>query len=149
MPSLEKVETKSSKPPVRRAPHWSWLMAGLALGAVALLLYQFNPAQHALYPRCMFYQMTGLQCPGCGGLRAAHQLLHGHWNAAFRLNPMLFLFLPVLFWYALRAAVRQATGRELPAIFNRRGWLWMLLVLVVLFGIVRNLSFGPFAWLKP
>ena len=54
---------------------------GLVLGAFALLglaavLFFFNPAQSGFYPFCVFHRTTGLLCPGCGSLRALHQLLH-------------------------------------------------------------------------
>ena len=48
------------------------------------------------------YQLTGLACPGCGSLRALHQLTHGHFGEALRLNPMLVMALPFLFWIVLR-----------------------------------------------
>ncbi|MSU35792.1 MAG: DUF2752 domain-containing protein [Pedosphaera sp.] len=57
-------------------------------------LYHFNPQEHGFYPRCLFYQTTGLWCPGCGGLRSCHQLLHGNISAAFRLNPLAVILLP-------------------------------------------------------
>src|SRR3954447_20165 len=58
------------------------------------VLYWFNPAQFGFYPRCALYETTGLLCPGCGSLRAIHQLLHGHLAAAFQLNALLVLGLP-------------------------------------------------------
>ena len=37
-------------------------------------------------PICPFKAVTGLDCPGCGGTRAAHQLFTGHLGAAADLN---------------------------------------------------------------
>src|SRR2546421_11472933 len=56
--------------------------AGLALVGAAVLFW-FEPTQHAFYPICAFHRTTGLLCPGCGSLRALHQLLHGQVAAAF------------------------------------------------------------------
>jgi hypothetical protein len=36
-----------------------------------------------------------LPCPGCGSLRAAHQLLHGNLSAAWALNKALLIGLPL------------------------------------------------------
>ena len=36
-----------------------------------------NPYESGAFPSCIFYQATGWYCPGCGGLRATHELLHG------------------------------------------------------------------------
>jgi hypothetical protein len=61
----------------------------LALAATAGLLYVFDPATTAAYPSCPFRALTGLLCPLCGGLRAAHALLHGRVVDAFWLNPLM------------------------------------------------------------
>ena len=112
------------------------------MGAV-LILYFFAPTQYAFYPRCLFHALTGLSCPGCGSLRAIHNLLHGHWADAFHLNPLLIVLLP-LFPAALVAYVFKATtGRELFSIFKRRVWIWLLLGVIVVFSVLRNLPFGP------
>jgi len=37
----------------------------------------------------------GAQCPGCGSLRAAHQLLHGNLQQAWALNKPLIIGLPL------------------------------------------------------
>src|SRR5438045_3746474 len=63
--------------------------------AAATVLFFFEPGAYTFYPRCLFYQTTGLLCPGCGSLRATHQLLHGHIAAALRLNALLVTAIPV------------------------------------------------------
>jgi hypothetical protein len=45
----------------------------LALGALGFL-FLFNPATTSFYPACPFFWATGCYCPGCGSLRALHQL---------------------------------------------------------------------------
>ena len=42
------------------------VIAVLASGAV---LFFFNPSQYGFYPVCLFHELTGLNCPGCGGRR--------------------------------------------------------------------------------
>jgi hypothetical protein len=63
---------------------------GVALAAAAVVLYQFDPSTTARYPSCPLRALTGLLCPLCGGLRAAHALLHGQLVEALTLNPFLF-----------------------------------------------------------
>lgn len=104
------------------------------------LLYSFNPAQHSFYPRCAFYQLTGWQCPGCGGLRAMHQLLHGHLRTALQLNALAVIALPLAAWGLWRELARG--GMQL-----RARWLWLLGAMLLLFGIIRNLP--GFGWLAP
>ncbi|MEO6326972.1 MAG: DUF2752 domain-containing protein [Thermoanaerobaculia bacterium] len=84
--------------------------AGL-VAALALLFF-FDPASSSFYPPCLFRSFLGITCPGCGSLRAFHQLLHGNAGAAWCLNPGVTVIVPLLaIGLALRAAQRQS-GRD-------------------------------------
>jgi len=123
------------------------LMLLLTFGGGAIL-FLFNPAQSGFYPVCLFHQTTGLLCPGCGSLRALHQLLHGHVVAALHFNALLVLSLPVMAWFGCRSIVDNLNHQ--PAdIRIRPVWLWFGLVGLVAFGILRNLPFAQTAWLAP
>jgi hypothetical protein len=121
------------------------VLGGLAIVAIAvvtLILFCFSPERYPFYPRCLFHALTGLDCPGCGGLRAAHRLLHGDVAGAFAFNPMLIVLSPVLGWFLLGWIVRERTGRTWPNPFRRRVWIWVLLGGMIVFSIVRNLPFA-------
>ena len=123
-----------------------WPLAALAMAAAVgglVVLYCFAPERYPIYPRCVFHALTGLDCPGCGGLRAAHRLLHGDVAGAFAFNPLLVLLSPVLGWFLLGWAVRATTGWVWLNPFQRRLWIWVLLGLMAAFSVVRNL---PLAW---
>jgi uncharacterized membrane protein HdeD (DUF308 family) len=62
---------------------------------VAAVLFFFDPATAGFYPPCLFKTFLGTQCPGCGSLRAAHQLLHGNFKEAWMLNRPLLIALPL------------------------------------------------------
>ena len=121
-----------------RAFGWSALLAGGAL-LVAGVLFAIDPAQHEIYPTCWFYATTGWECPGCGGLRATHQLLHGHLAAAWALNPLAVLLAPLFAWGAVDLALRLARGRGLPHAAPRPVLIWLVLACALAFGVVRNL----------
>lgn len=111
--------------------------------AGAALLFLFDPARHAFYPVCLFKKMTGYDCPGCGGLRALHQLLRGDVWRAFQLNPLVVVGLPLAGLWIVRARRNAARGRPSGGgamVF----WAWLWLVVIVLFGIMRNLPIWPF-----
>lgn len=125
----------------------AWVGGALGLIAVAIL-FHFNPATNGFYPYCVFSRATGLYCPGCGSLRALHQLLHGHVVEAFRYNALLMLSLPLLAWLALRW-LRSIIGARLKPLHIKPVWLWAGLVVLVTFGILRNLPLAALDWLRP
>ena len=114
--------------------------------AVGAALFLFNPAEHAFYPQCYFHQVTGWQCPGCGGLRAMHQLLHGHLTAALHLNVLAVAALPVFGWLMAReffGCQRGAVARR----FVSARWIWCGVAVLLVFSVLRNLP--AFAFLSP
>jgi len=113
-----------------------------------LILFLYNPSQAGFYPFCLFHRTTGLLCPGCGTLRAMHQLLHGHFAAAFRFNALFVCSLPLLSWLAIRLFLSQV--RHQPSPFPIRPvWLWCGLAVLIAFGILRNLPFAQLTRLAP
>jgi hypothetical protein len=117
----------------------------VAASAVAILFF-FNPSRHGFYPICYFHSITGLKCPGCGSLRALHELLHGNVLEAVRLNALLLLCLPCFGWLAARFFAarlrRQAATFAVQPLF-----LWAFLCVAMVFTVLRN--FHSFAWLAP
>lgn len=102
------------------------------------VLFRFDPSRSGFYPVCYFHRLTGWLCPGCGSLRALHQLLHGHLAAAFHLNPLLVLSLPLVAWFGARSAF--CAWRNEPSLVSiRPAWLWCALAVLLAFGILRNL----------
>jgi Protein of unknown function (DUF2752) len=111
-----------------------WLSSSLALAA-GWIVYRFPPATTPWYPQCVFHTLTGLDCPGCGGTRAVHQLLHGNLADAFALNPLVFLYLLPVAVLAAPAILRGENPR-----FMSRPWFgWTSVVVVTGFWIGRNL----------
>ena len=128
-----------------------WQLAALVLaasfGLSALLL--IDPANSSFFPPCPFHALTGLHCPGCGTLRALHQLLEGNLRTAFLLNPLMVSFLPLIAYGFLSALVRALSGRNVPGVFVPAVWIWTLLGVIILFWIARNIPVYPFSLLAP
>jgi hypothetical protein len=142
-------ESTTTTPPritegaVLRRRHWDWMALGVALLATLIVLFGFNPAHHGFYPFCVFHRLTGLQCPGCGGLRAAHHLLHGEVMTAFRFNPLFVLAVPFAMWMGVRRLVRGPRAVPVsPGVQTR--WGWAAFVILLVFWIVRNLPLEIF-----
>ena len=90
----------------------------------------------SLFPPCPFKLLTGWNCPGCGGLRMTHDLLHGDLGAAVTDNVFLLIGLPLL---AIWALWRRHRGRPVMT--------WPLgasiVVAAVAWTVVRNLPGFP------
>jgi hypothetical protein len=121
------------------------LMAAGALG----FLYLFNPSTSALFPTCPFLALTGCYCPGCGSLRAIHQLTRGHLLTALGLNPLMILSLPFIGYYFISHATLAAVGRPLRTVFVRPVLIWALLEVILAYWVLRNIPIYPFSVLAP
>jgi len=125
-----------------------WILSAFALTAALAVVFFWDPATHSFYPRCMLHQATGFYCPGCGVLRATHELLHGNVVSAVRFNPLFVLSVPlVLIYGATRqlGILRKQEVRHSPAI----KWVWAVAFVIIAFGVVRNLPFDTLAWMRP
>ena len=115
--------------------------------AGAAVLFFFNPATTVFYPKCLFHEVTGLYCPGCGTTRALHCLLHGEFLEALHENALAILAIPLLGGLMLRRFLR----RRPPVAGSRFRLVWIVVFLVVVaaFGVLRNVPCQPFSWLAP
>ncbi|MFI1956537.1 DUF2752 domain-containing protein [Streptomyces althioticus] len=122
--------------------------AGLLAAVTAAFAYvaAVDPNEPGHYPVCPLLGLTGLYCPGCGGLRSAHAVAHGDLAAALQANA------PAVLGYAAFAVlwtvwvIRAARGRPMrleppPAM------LWTAGGLLLAFTVLRNTPFG--GWLHP
>ncbi|MFW6689822.1 DUF2752 domain-containing protein [Streptomyces sp. MAR4 CNX-425] len=102
--------------PLRRlaAPLAALTCAAAAFAAVGAV----DPNEPGRYPPCPVAAYTGLACPGCGGLRAAHALAHGDVTAALGANALVTAGAAVaavaLLWW-VRVALRPAPPGPYPA----------------------------------
>ena len=133
----------ASAPPVlpgrsRWQERWQvWTIAAGLLAAV--LLWWQEPHGQFYFPQCWLYTHTGLQCPGCGGLRCAHALLHGELHLAWHYNPLAVLLAPVAAWWAAAEIAGAVRGRRYYHPFQSGRFWTGLGIAAVLFGVVRNL----------
>ncbi|MEV8034559.1 DUF2752 domain-containing protein [Streptomyces sp. NPDC086182] len=105
-----------------------------------------DPNQPGHYPVCPLLRLTGVYCPGCGGLRSAHAFVHGDLATALTDNALAvggYLAFAVLWAVWVIRAVRGRPARlDLGPVH-----LWSLGAFVLVFTVVRNLPSG--GWLHP
>ena len=141
-------EVRSSRPSLFwKSLLWTAVAAGGILGGIALV--SFDPAASLVFPPCPFHYLTGFHCPGCGSLRATHQLLHGNIGAALALNPLMVISLPFLAYHSIAIAIYRFTRRVLPGLILSGRTLHGILVIIFLYWILRNVPYYPFTLLAP
>lgn len=141
--ALPGVTPTSSHPrvPSGRTRQSAWAAAAVAGTAY---LYLVDPNQPGHYLPCPTYALTGTYCPGCGGLRSAHALLHGDLVASLGYNPAVLPLLVFLVVWGLRWWRR---GRPRVSV-STSGWRFRLvLALVGVFWLARNVP--GWDWLSP
>ena len=125
-------------------------LAATALAAVAgaWLLRHFDPnAAGSLFPTCMFRDLTGLHCIGCGMTRMLHALAHGDLPRAFSMNPLamaLLVLSPLLAAWKLGWRPRWLHA-PVAVLAEPKFWL----VLLPAYWVARNLPWFPFTLLAP
>ena len=92
-------------------------------------------------PKCIFLQLTGLKCPGCGSQRVVHSLLNLNIHKAFEANAFLVLSLPYI--AALLASIPLKS--RFPKFYNALNSVQVIItigILVIIWWITRNI----FGW---
>ena len=133
-----------------KIPQWAAYVLLAAAGAIGLaVVYLFDPREPGTYPVCPFLGLTGWHCPGCGTLRALHQLMRGNLGAAFGFNFYAMLALPAIAWWLAAGFLRACGWPAPPRRFIPARWIWALLAAVLAFWLLRNLPFAPVNILAP
>ena len=114
--------------------------AAILLIAALVAVYDMEPGNEIqrYMPKCILHEWTGLHCPGCGGTRAVHTLLHDHPIKAMRYNVLLFpgAICALLIW-------------KYPKLQYNKTFAFSIAIVFVLFFILRNIPCYPFTLLAP
>ena len=118
---------------LRSRPLAAPIATACALGALAAYTFVRSPFQGGAFPTCLFHAATGLYCPGCGGLRAAYSLMHGHFAEAVSLNALAVFGIIPAAAIAVAWWLGAATGRDWPPPRVHPAVWWILAGLVLAF----------------
>ncbi|MCM1071649.1 MAG: DUF2752 domain-containing protein [[Clostridium] fimetarium] len=107
--------------------------AAFLLGAAALIALWYGVhAATGFMPRCLFRELTGWKCPGCGSQTALMALLGGKPGEAFAANPAIPFYLLYL------AAITQPASRRLRKALTSPAALYILAASIAAWTIGRN-----------
>jgi hypothetical protein len=109
------------------------------LGGGIYYFYQNDPAQsETVFILCVTKNISGIDCPGCGSQRAFHELLHGNFIKAAKLNLTIYFFTPLLLFLFLKTALKPFRI-DLPDLLITTKRLMLILFFLLLFTVLRNL----------
>ncbi len=106
------------------------LAVGIAYGAFVKVTGKGVP--------CLFYMLTGFQCPGCGITHMCIALLGLDFAAAFESHPMLLVQSPFLLLILLRNTIQYVKIGRWQLSRLESGVIYICIALLVVFSIVRN-----------
>ena len=121
--------------------------AALIAAAALVYLYFTGEGEGAGIP-CMFHQITGFYCSGCGSSRALRSALHLDFYQALRYNAVFTLALPffaVYFGSLSISYIRFGKDRISGKISMKIIYIFVAVALV--YGILRNIP--AFSFLAP
>lgn len=94
---------------------------------------------------CPFKAITGLPCPGCGGIRAAQSLLKGDFISSLQINPLsclfIFFFIIMIFWSIYDGYKKQNT----LLVFLTKKWnkyVILICFIIILFNWIWSIYKG-------
>ena len=123
------------------------LLGAGVVGGLTLALHYRDPHVQGSWGFCPFRALTGLDCPGCGGLRAVHDLTNLDVAGAASSNLLLVLMVPVVLvlWLAWTRRAWRSDRPLLASVSRPMLWGQVALVVIAIFTVARNLPIG--GWL--
>ncbi|WP_183093407.1 DUF2752 domain-containing protein [Nocardioides stalactiti] len=136
----------------RGAHRWSRLLLPGAvlgtLGAATVALYLRDPHEQGSWGACPTKAFVGIECPGCGGLRAVNDLTHFQVLDAASSNLLFVASIPFLAYIFGRWVWGRWSGRSWsPSDRSMNISVAVLLVGLFAFTVLRNTPVG--SWLAP
>src|SRR4051794_7840616 len=112
-------------------------VVGIAGSSVMVAAY--NPSEVHFFPLCPLYEMTGFACPGCGLTRGFHALFHGDVTTALGFNALLPIWAVIIAYAWVSLVVYAIRGKGLPMWPTNPTFLWTFMIVLLVFGIARNI----------
>jgi len=113
---------------------WVMLVLGLVL---FFFLTVFKIYLMDIMPPCMFQNVTGYYCPGCGGTRATALLLQGRLLYSFLMHPVVLYCAIIYLWFMFSTTVEGVSKGQKRVGLHYHGWFIIVgaILLILNFGI--------------
>lgn len=103
------------------------------------IIHIFQINYHFFSLPCLFYKITGLYCPGCGGTRSVHALMDGHLISSIKYNPIVLYGVFIYLWYMISNTIEYVSKHKIKIGMKYHDiYLWIGLAILILFCLIRN-----------
>ncbi len=114
------------------------LEANLILLLIFVTYYIINRYTGIFLP-CIFREVTGFKCPGCGITHLLFDLVNFRFKEAFYDNPLLFIYLPFIIAYYIYMTYLYIYNKKDKIIVKIPKYVWgILIAITIIYGVVRN-----------
>lgn len=122
----------------------------LLLGVGMVFVYvSLDPNKADFMPKCPFYALTGIYCPGCGSQRATHQLLNFNIVGVLQQNVLYFISLLVIIYHLTIRGFNLFYKKNIYNYIYHPKTPKYVLIVIVSFWILRNIPTYPFHLFAP
>lgn len=109
---------------------------------IIFLSYYFLNKYVSFSIPCVFNELTGLKCPGCGITRCLFHLINLDFREAFYDNPLVFIYLPFIIFYFLYLSYLYVYDKKDNLLIKiPNSFKYLVLIITIIYGIIRNIYF--------
>ena len=146
MQSEQNIDSFEISPAVERLTAAGGVVA--MTGGSGFVAY-FDPSTMHFFPVCPLFALTGFACPGCGLTRGFHALFHGDWLTAIDFNALIPVWVVIFGYVFISLMLLAVRGKGLPMWATRPRFMWTFMIVLLIFGVLRNIPVWPFTILFP
>ena len=133
------MEPRMSKKEEKSLYILGWMLLGAA-AVLAGVTRGFSMQMKIFSLPCIFWELTGYYCPGCGGTRACAALFRGEIVRSFLCHPVVVYTAVVFAWYMISHTIEYLTrGRLAVGMRYRDLYLYLAAAIIFIQWVVRNL----------
>lgn len=112
----------------------------LGILCFSFLYYKLNSLYHIGVP-CVFYEITGLYCPGCGITRTVFAIIRLDFVSAIHNNFLIITVIPFVLYYLFIKLKNWILFKDNDSEIYPMWFWYTLAIFTFLFGILRNFEF--------
>lgn len=106
---------------------------------LVLISYYYINMYTGVFIPCVFRELTGFKCPGCGITHMFFDLINFRFKDAFYDNPLVFIYLPFIVAYFVYLSYLYIYNKKDNILVKMpKVYLAIVIIITIIYGIIRN-----------